>query len=349
MRYDKEQIISDFNLTPFGSQGWLTNKDMECPFCGKAGKWGIIFNMNGVATFHCWKCPRKVSVYEFLKKLNRTDLAKRSYTVKPNELDTCPKIGEDFQGEMSNWMKEGEEVAEQEELKPVHLPLRLKPLEDDEYLNNRGFQPEHYAEFEPSYTNTPLEAKLKNFIIFKMKIDGVCVAWWARSRYSKEWHKENLEAYKRHEADLVLRYRNSENNFQDLLGGCDEIIKGKTETVIIVEGIFDKVNIDNLLGLQHLDDIKCCFTFGNNIGQGQINMMRRKGVKTVILLYDFGTINESKDSALKMRELFDRVYVTAIRKPGIDPGNIDLEYLEEVLRGSVDPISFFYNKVEIKL
>lgn len=241
------------------------------------------------------------------------------------------------------------EQVQEEELKPVTLPLRLKPLVDDEYLNNRGFRPEHYAEFEPSYTNTPLEAKLKNFIIFKMKVNGVCVAWWARSRYSKEWHKENLEAYKRHEADLVLRYRNSENNFQDLLGGCDEIIKGKTETVIIVEGIFDKVNIDNLLGLQHLDDIKCCFTFGNNIGQGQINMMRRKGVKTVILLYDFGTINESKDSALKMRELFDRVYVTAIRKPGIDPGNIDLEYLEEVLRGAVDPISFFYNKVEIKL
>ena len=50
-----------------------------------------------------------------------------------------------------------------------------------------------------------------------------------------------------------------------------------------------------------------------------------------------------------MKELFDRVYVTAIRKPGIDPGNIDLEYLEEVLRGAVDPISFFYNKVEIKI
>ena len=171
MRYDKEQIIADFNLTPFGSQGWLTNKDMDCPFCGKAGKWGIIFNMNGVATFHCWKCPRKVSVYEFLKKLGRTDLAKRSYTVKPNELENCPKIG-DIQGETSKWMEGDAEQVQEEELKPVTLPLRLKPLVDDEYLNNRGFRPEHYAEFEPSYTNTPLEAKLKNFIIFKMKVNG---------------------------------------------------------------------------------------------------------------------------------------------------------------------------------
>ena len=69
MKYDKDRIISDFNLTPFGTQGWMTNKSMECPFCGKSGKWGIIFNDTGIATYHCWKCPRKVSLYEFLKKL----------------------------------------------------------------------------------------------------------------------------------------------------------------------------------------------------------------------------------------------------------------------------------------
>ena len=70
MRYDKEQIIVDFGLKPFGSQGWMTNKDMECPYCGNSGKWGIIFNDTCIATFHCWKCPRNVSLYEFLKKLS---------------------------------------------------------------------------------------------------------------------------------------------------------------------------------------------------------------------------------------------------------------------------------------
>jgi hypothetical protein len=347
MRYDKEAIISEFNLTPFGSQGWLTNKDMECPFCGKSGKWGIIFNPSGIATYHCWKCPRKVSVYEFLKKLNRTDLAKMTYTVKPSEIDVCPKIeGASF--EESAWMR-GEEQIEEEELKPVKMPLRVKPLINDEYLNSRGFTPKHYEEFEPCFTNSPLEPRLNNFIIFKMKVNGVCVAWWARSRYSKEWHKENLEAYKRHEADLVLRYRNSENNFQDLLGGCDEIIKGKTETVIIVEGIFDKTNLDNLLGLQEIDDIKCCFTFGNNIGQGQLKELKRREVKTVILLYDYGTINESKETSMRMREMFDRVLVCAIRKEGVDPGNIDIDYLDEVLRTASDPVNFFFNKVEVKI
>lgn len=94
------------------------------------------------------------------------------------------------------------------------------------------------------------------------------------------------------------------------------------------------------MGLQHLQDIKCCFTFGNNIGQGQLKTLLQKKVKNVILLYDYGTIDESKDTALKMRDMFDSVLVTAIRKEGVDPGNIDLAYLEEVLQGATDPFNF---------
>ena len=341
MRYDREKIIDALVLTPFGSQGWMSNKDMECPFCGKKGKWGIIFNPEGGATFHCWKCPKKSPLSEFLKKIGRTDLMKRTF--EGNVKSVLNKIL--GQEEVSDWMKEVQPLTE-EDLKPVSLPLRLKPLVDDEYLNSRGFRSEHYAEFEPSYTDSALEPKLHNFIVFKMKMNGVCVAWWARSRYSKEWHKENLEAYKRHEADLVLRYRNSENNFQNLLGGYDELIEGTTKTVIIVEGVFDKVNIDNLLGLQHTDDIKCCFTFGNNIGKGQVQSLLRKKVERVIFLYDYKTINESKEAALRMVDLFDEVYVTAIRREGVDPGNITLDYLEEVLNGASDPINYFCNKIE---
>lgn len=38
--------------------------------------------------------------------------------------------------------------------------------------------------------------------------------------------------------------------------------------------------------------------------------------------------------------MFDSVLVTAIRKEGVDPGNIDLAYLEEVLQGATDPFNF---------
>ena len=339
MRYDKEGIIEEFHLLPFGSQGWLSNREMACPFCGKSGKWGIIFNDTGGATFHCWKCPRKTTLWEFLKAVGRLDLAKGSFAPKPEELAICPRLDGQTVDESGWWMGDN---TEERELKPVSLPLRLKPLVDDPYLNERGFRPEHYAEYEPSYTN--LDIKLRNFIIFKMKIDGVCVAWWARSRYSKEWHKANLEAYKRHEADLVLRYRNSENNFQNLLGGCDFIEKGVTDTVILVEGIFDSIGVWNLLNLKENTWLRCCFTFGNSIDQGQIEELKLRGVKNVILLYDYGTIKESKEAAFKMKEAFDSVLVAEIPTRGIDPGNISREELFKVLENAVDPVSFYLNK-----
>jgi hypothetical protein len=342
MRFDKNKIISELNLAPFGSQGWFSNKNMECPFCGKKGKWGVIFNENGVATFHCWKCPRKTSLYDFLQKIGRKDLCHINYRETAANV-RLPKL--EAQGEVSEWMQDTSTKEDFKSLKPINLPLRIKPLTDDEYLNKRGFREEHYREFEPSYTDSALEKRLNNYIIFKMKIDGVPVAWWARSRYSKEWHKRNLEAYKAHKEDLMLRYRNSENNFQDLLGGYDFLQEGVTDTVILVEGIFDFVNIWNILGLRDIEWLKCCFTFGNSIGRGQIDMLQHKRVKNILLLYDYGTVQESKETSLLLSKNFESVRVANIDIPGVDPGNITVSQLNEVLANAQDPMNFYLNHI----
>ena len=342
MKIDKNRIISELNLAPFGSQGWFSNKNMECPFCGKKGKWGVIFNPNGIATFHCWKCPRKTSLYEFLVKINRKDLCRINY--KETAVDTVlPKIA--LQEEKSEWMQEGSTKDDFRSLKRVTLPLRIKPLVNDEYLNNRGFREEHYREFEPSYTDSPLEKGLNNYIIFKMKIDGIPVAWWARSRYSKEWHKKNLEAYKAHQEDLMLRYRNSENNFQELLGGYDFLEEGVTDTVILVEGIFDFVNVWNILELKNTPWLKCCFTFGNSVGRGQVEMLRHKKVKNILLLYDYGTVSESKETSMLLAKSFDNVKVANIDIPGVDPGNITASQLDDVISKAQDPVNFYLNHI----
>lgn len=339
MNFDKDKIISELNLMPFGSQGWFSNKNLECPFCGKKGKWGVIFNANGIATFHCWKCPRKTSLYDFLVKINRKDLCYKNY--KEAFKEPIPKL--ETSTETSEWMHENDIKNGFKSLKQVEMPLRMKPLENDDYLNKRGFKKEHYLEFEPSYTDSPLEKRLNNYIIFKMKIDGVPVAWWARSRYTKEWHKKNLEDYKNHKTDLVLRYRNSESNFQNLLGGYDFLVKGQTDTVILVEGLFDFINIWNLLNLKQNSWLKCCFTFGNNIGNGQIEMLKYKGIKNILLLYDYGTVNESKETSLVLAKVFDNVKVANIDIPGVDPGNITVKQLNEVLLKAQDPINFYLN------
>lgn len=36
IRIDEEEVKAAFDLRMFGSQGWLSNKSMDCPYCGKS-------------------------------------------------------------------------------------------------------------------------------------------------------------------------------------------------------------------------------------------------------------------------------------------------------------------------
>lgn len=334
MRIDVEQLKEELNLTPFGALGWLTDKNSNCPFCEGKGKWGLMINPNG-GVFHCWKCGGKTSLYNYLKQIDRLDLSKVAYekSIKKTSLSRITK---------------DEEKTEEEEIKEVVLPKRTKLLSKDKYLDDRGFKKYHYDEFEPCYTDFFLEKKLHNYIIFKMKNNGKLVGWLARSRRSKEWHKQNLKDSKEKGARLVLRYENSAGtDFSKIVGGLDEIIEGKTKTVITVEGLFDKINIDNLLRLYECDEIKCLFTFGNSISKEQVSLIESKGVEQVILMYDDNTINQSKSAGFVISDKIE-TKIAHLTRTGIDPGDMDIEYLEEVLSKLEDPINFYVNKIDRK-
>lgn len=330
IRIDIDEVRSELNLTPFGAMGWLQNKNEACPFCGKAGKWAIKLSSEG-GVFHCFRCGAKKGLKEYLKIINREDLIQIEYA---NSLKTT----------LTELIPEAEDNKEEVSLKPITLPKRLKPLTNDSYLDERGFTDYHYKEFEPSYTQSPLESKLKDYIIFKMKLEGETVAWLARSRKSKDWHKKNLSQYKEGKASLRLRYENSTGtDFTKLLGGYDELSK-KTDVVIIVEGLFDKINIDNLLHLYETEEVKCVFTFGNSISKEQIRLIKNKNVKKVVLMYDDMTVEQSKTAGMILHKYF-QTKIAHLTKPGVDPGDMDIDYLEEILDRLEDPINFFVNKI----
>jgi hypothetical protein len=35
IRIDKNEILQELNLRPFGAQNWLQNRNESCPFCQK--------------------------------------------------------------------------------------------------------------------------------------------------------------------------------------------------------------------------------------------------------------------------------------------------------------------------
>ena len=55
---DKDRLIEEFNLKPFGGLGWVGAKDLVCPTCGKDKKVGIYINISGSGSVNCMRgCP----------------------------------------------------------------------------------------------------------------------------------------------------------------------------------------------------------------------------------------------------------------------------------------------------
>jgi hypothetical protein len=331
MPVNPNKIIEELSLKSFGAKGWLKNDKISCPSpnCGKSGKFGFKIDEKGGGV-HCFICDFSQNIYAYLISINRKDLISntREYSTKK---------------ELNFNLKRSEE--EESVLTEVKLPHGCKSILNDIYLNERGFTNNDYKTFHPLHTKSILSRSLHNYIIFQLKQENRLVGWLARSRYSKEWHEQNLKESKQGNCDLQLRYRNSEGtDFTHILGGHDEITD-KTETVILVEGLFDRVGVNSKLKLDNQQEIKCCFTFGNKVSDEQINLLRnRKSIKNLILLYDYGTIKQSKTYGIKLSKYFN-TDVCLIKNKSVDPGDMPLSYLLEVLKNRKDAINFYITNI----
>jgi 5S rRNA maturation endonuclease (ribonuclease M5) len=326
-----EEVKKELKLRSFGQKGWMSNKSMACPECHRVGKFAILF-IKDSGIIHCFFCDHSNSIQNYLKSIDRRDLMTYEASISINS-------------ELTPLIPEPEEEEDEEEIKEVKLPYKLQPLVNDPYLDDRGFLPEHYKNFEPSHTNSFLEKDLHDYIIFKIKQKGILASWLARSRKSYEWHSENLKRAKNNEERLVLRYRNSDGTeFDKILGGYDEITEN-THTIILVEGLFDKVGVDKKLDIFENEKIRCLFTFGNKLSFNQINLLKeKKSVKFVILLYDYGTIKQSKSISLELNKYF-KTMVGVIKDKNVDPGDMSFEYLHEILTSLQNPMEFYMNNL----
>lgn len=327
MIVERDDIIAELGLRMFGQQGWLTSKSMDCPYCHKKGKWAVMFVGKG-GVFHCFKCGEKTSIFSFLREIGRSDLIKGTEDIS-------------IKSKLTPLIKESP-VIEESGLEEIQLPIGACSVQFDSYLEKRGFLKRHYEEFEPFVTNSPLERKLNDYICFKIKQNGKFVAYLARSRKSKEWHANNLDRYKLGLEDLMLRYRNSNTDFTKLLGGGDGIKTG-VETLFVVEGLFDKINIDRLL--QGYDGVGCVFTFGKSLSNNQIKQIVAKSPKQVILMYDNDALREIKEYSLKLNQ-YVPTFCAYIKDPNVDPGSMTEEYFDSVIDNIEYCTNFYVSKLE---
>jgi Zn ribbon nucleic-acid-binding protein len=330
MKVNQQKLIEEFGLRSFGARGWKHSRHLPCPQCQGNDKFGILFTEDGSGIVHCFKCDYKTSLKAFLFKINRSDLIvgeQEDFSFK----DKLDVFLTDFN------------VEEQELTCPsIPLPLGFRFLKTDEYLQNRGWE---LWQIEKYCAGTSIDPRMKNKIVFLLKEDGKTIGYLSRSKYSKDWHKKNLQDSKQGKCRFVTRYENSTaTEFEKVVGGVDEIVPGETTTVLLVEGIMDKANTDKVLGLQNQTEIKCCFTFGCKLSEYQMLKIYKRGIEKVILLYDPGTIQQVKSSSLKLMKYFD-IFVGELLGEK-DPGEMEFSDFEKVFAKLVSPLEYYANRIQ---
>jgi DNA primase len=264
----------------------------DCPFCGKENH---MYINRKTQLFDCKKCGVNGSIYKLLKHFDKLYLIgdkSVEYT------DVIKSIRQTLEDELAQ---------EQDKIEPLpdrELPVGFRRCLANNYLKERGITRADCKRYNIGETHSVF--KYQNYILFPIYDDGKVKGYLGR------YASKRVPANK-------LRYNNSiDTDFASLLYGYDEIIKDKTETVIIVEGVFDKISVDKKLGLINNDEVKCVCTFGKKISDVQIRKLIAKNVSNIVLSWDFDALREIKQYGIELDHYFNTSVAVCTFKKDID-------------------------------
>ncbi len=281
----------------------------RCPYCGKTGgKYGIYVGQETerkkLFMAHCFKCGHTTTdVNQLLEDIGRPDL-KIEETISFGPLEVPEFFALD-------------EAEVDDEVQEVDMPDGYKRCYKNRYLKSRGFVYDDYECF-PVGTTRGLNFKYDNYVIFPIIDEGRTVGYVARHIWGKDAIDQHNISAKRNGTYQIRRYNNSiENDFVKLLYNYDAIIEDETDTVIIVEGVFDVIALTRKLNLYDNHRVAVVATFGKKISDIQIYKLQSKGVRTVIIGYDSDATDAIHKTADQLNEYFD-VYIAKIDSDGKD-------------------------------
>lgn len=284
-----------------------------CPYCGKTGgKFGIFVGKEvgrkKLFMSHCFSCGHTTTnVNQLLDDIGRADL-------KVSESISFDALPEQGFGEFE------EEIDD--ELKEIAMPDGWKRCYRNQYLRSRNFMFDDYEYF-PVGTTRGLNWKLDDYVIFPIIDNARIVGYVSRHIWSKQAIDKYNGVAKLNGKYQIRRYNNSiDNDFIKLLYNYDAVIEGETDTVIIVEGIFDVIALVRKLELYDNHRVAVCATFGKKISDVQIYKLQSKGVTNIILAYDADASDAAGVAAEKLNNYFD-VLVAKIDGDGKDFDEMD--------------------------
>lgn len=263
----------------------------DCPLCGKSQHFYI---SRKTQMWDCKKCHSYGSIYKLLRLLDKTYLLAGSTIEEKERIESIREMTQEL---VSN------DDTELSELPVKKMPVGWKvSAKSTKYLLSRGITPEDCKRYNIGATD--MFRKYENYVLIPVYDGGEIRGFLGRYGARKV-------------PDNKLRYNNSiGTEFAELLFGYDEITDN-TSTVILVEGVFDKIAVDKVLHLWDGEEVKCVCTFGKKISDKQIKKLMLKGVTNVILLYDFDAVKEIKKYGLELEKYFV-TSITYTNKKDID-------------------------------
>lgn len=333
--------INPNHTTP---KGWIIGG--TCPFCGSDEKFGVRLNKPNArysnhVSFNCFhgSCQRKGGEFVLLKELGQASWLKDGEHVNHHI-------------KLENVIEQSEEDVEIEIKAPtLTKPTGFKRVSTHDYLNDRGFEPWQYEVYTIGVTK--ILSMFKDYVFFLITENGENKGYVARSIREKSWieeHNKEIKAYnktvpKSERKREYLRYINeSAADFGRLLFGLDQVTEF-THTVILVEGITDKANVDRWLMRHDLDqEYVCLCTFGKKISDAQrIKLSMIDGLMTVIVMYDPDAVDEVK----RYGQMIEGVAVKGVYLKDKDPGDLSDSEMGDRIESAIPIESFVLNRVQI--
>ncbi len=312
-----------------------------CPYCGKTGgKFGVYVGKETgrkqLFMSHCFSCNHTTKdLNQLLDDIGRPDLKLvETASFDPIEIPEFFKLDE-------------EEIDDT--LAIVEMPEGWKRCFKNPYLRSRGFVYDDYDYF-PVGTTRGLNFKFDDYVVFPIIDDGDIVGYVSRHTWSKDEIEEYNNRAKRNGKYQIRRYNNSiENDFVKLLYNYDSVIEDVTDTVIIVEGVFDVIALTRKLDLYENERVVVVATFGKKISDAQMYKLQDKGVKSVILGYDSDATDAINTAAAQLNDHFD-VHIAKIESEGKDWDEMDFWDVYDCFAYNLKtPIEFKLNTINEKV
>lgn len=282
-----------------------------CPECG-GGEFYISLIREG-NPFRCWrsnKCGFAGNSISYLKKIGKLGLfldAGKGYKEYLTLIELEPEIVVD-------------DILIEEETK---LPLGFKRTFDHEYLNNRGFDESHYHRYPVGITK--IEPSYRSRLIFPIMSNDKINAYVGRAINDT----------------ITPKYKNSTTSVSNTLYGLNDYLK--QDVGIIVEGIFDKKNIDDYLEYVGLDqDIICFSTLGSSLSDNQVKILNNRGIRNIVIMYDKDVVHLTRKNS-EYFLFFDEIFCTFVDSK--DPGVATFDQIEKALNNVQSINQFSFNTV----